>query len=159
MKEAQFLHELGLYIAIFTTPDFMQLGRNALFYGTLGRRIGLFGVPRLKEAKASFFSSLQRLTPMPTPRNKQLNLGILDGPLLAFYPQDPVTIVQIEIDPVMRESPLKQTNDMPGCRPILHIGLEDFYNFHIDSMVESDHLRSEMLMLKYGPGFLLTPMA
>jgi 2-polyprenyl-6-methoxyphenol hydroxylase-like FAD-dependent oxidoreductase len=60
-EEAQFLHELGLYIAIFTTPDFMQLGRDALYYGTLGRRVGLFGVQTKKEAKASFFFASEPL--------------------------------------------------------------------------------------------------
>ena len=54
-EEARFLRELGLYIAIFTTPDFMHLDRNGLYYGTLGRRVGLFGVRRKKEAMASFF--------------------------------------------------------------------------------------------------------
>ena len=49
-EEARFLRELGLYIAIFTTPDFMHLDRNGLYYGTLGRRVGLFGVRRKKEA-------------------------------------------------------------------------------------------------------------
>jgi hypothetical protein len=60
-EEAQFPHELGLYIAIFTTPDFMQLGSNALYYGTLGRRVGLFGAPQKKEAKASFFFASEPL--------------------------------------------------------------------------------------------------
>ena len=60
-EEAQFLHELGLYIAIFTTPDFMHLGGDALYYGTLGRRVGLFGVARKKEAKASFFFASEPL--------------------------------------------------------------------------------------------------
>lgn len=60
-EEAQFLHELGLYIAIFTTPDFMNLGRDALYYGTLGRRVGLFGDRTRKEAKASFFFTSEPL--------------------------------------------------------------------------------------------------
>lgn len=54
-EEARFLHDLGLYIAIFTTPDFMHLGRNGLYHATLGRRVGLFGVNGKKEAMASFF--------------------------------------------------------------------------------------------------------
>jgi 2-polyprenyl-6-methoxyphenol hydroxylase-like FAD-dependent oxidoreductase len=60
-EEAQFLHELGLYIAIFTVPDFMQLNGNALFYGTLGRRVGLFGVRQKQEAKASFYFASEPL--------------------------------------------------------------------------------------------------
>ena len=60
-EEARFLHELGLYIAIFTVPDFMQLGGDAVFYGTLGRRVGLFGVPQKKEAKASFYFASEPL--------------------------------------------------------------------------------------------------
>ncbi len=58
-EEAQFLHELGLYIAIFTTPDFMHLDGNALYYGTLGRRVGLFGVRQklVKRRPPSYFAS------------------------------------------------------------------------------------------------------
>jgi 2-polyprenyl-6-methoxyphenol hydroxylase-like FAD-dependent oxidoreductase len=60
-EEARFLHHFGLYVAIFTTPDFMHLDRNALFYGTLGRRVGLFGVGQKKEARASFYFASEPL--------------------------------------------------------------------------------------------------
>jgi 2-polyprenyl-6-methoxyphenol hydroxylase-like FAD-dependent oxidoreductase len=60
-EEAQFLHEFGLYVAIFTVPDFMNVNGDGLFYGTLGRRVGLFGVRQKKEAKASFYFSSEPL--------------------------------------------------------------------------------------------------
>jgi len=53
--EADYIHHLGLYLAIFTTPNFMNLGMNALYYGSLGKRVGLFGAADGKEARASFY--------------------------------------------------------------------------------------------------------
>jgi len=34
----------------------------------------------------------------------------------------------------MRKSLLKEANDISGNQVILHIGLEDFYNVHIDNI-------------------------
>ena len=63
--------------------------------------------------------------------DQQLNLRFFDRSLPAFYPKDPVTVVQVEIDPAMRKiSPQKEDNT-PGSLLILHISLEDLYDFHI----------------------------
>ncbi|MEO6979174.1 MAG: FAD-dependent monooxygenase, partial [Mucilaginibacter sp.] len=54
--EARFLHHLGIYFAIFTTPNFMDLKDMAgLYYGTLGRRTGIFSARQDTEARASFY--------------------------------------------------------------------------------------------------------
>ena len=86
---------------------------------------------------------LQRLAMMPASRYQQLDLGFFDLPLLAFYPQDPVTVIQVKIDPAMGKGLLQEEDDMSGNQLVLHIRLEDFYNFHIH------YYRSkEMLMEK-----------
>lgn len=54
-KEAKFINHLGLYIAIFTTPNYMDLGMDGLYYGTLGKRVGIFGARKSTEARASFY--------------------------------------------------------------------------------------------------------
>jgi 2-polyprenyl-6-methoxyphenol hydroxylase-like FAD-dependent oxidoreductase len=54
-EEPQFVRDLGYYIAIFTTPNFMNLDDSGLYYGTLGKRVGIFSARKNKEAKASFF--------------------------------------------------------------------------------------------------------
>ncbi|MEN0052520.1 MAG: FAD-dependent monooxygenase [Mucilaginibacter sp.] len=54
--ESQFMHHLGIYFAIFSTPNFMQLQDMAgLYYGTLGKRVGLFSAKQDTEARASFY--------------------------------------------------------------------------------------------------------
>jgi 2-polyprenyl-6-methoxyphenol hydroxylase-like FAD-dependent oxidoreductase len=54
-EEQQFIHNLGLYVAIFTIPNFMDLDMSGLYYSTLARRVGIFGARQNTEAKASFF--------------------------------------------------------------------------------------------------------
>ena len=81
---------------------------------------------------------------MTASRDQQLDLGFLDLPQLALYPQDPVTVVQVKIDPAMRKGLLQEENDMSGNPLILHIGLEDFYNFHTDNIVRLS-LRSQII--------------
>jgi 2-polyprenyl-6-methoxyphenol hydroxylase-like FAD-dependent oxidoreductase len=54
-EESRFIHHLGYYIAIFTTPNFMNLDHSGLYYGTLGKRVGIFSARENTEAKASFF--------------------------------------------------------------------------------------------------------
>jgi 2-polyprenyl-6-methoxyphenol hydroxylase-like FAD-dependent oxidoreductase len=54
-QERDFIHHLGLYIAIFTIPNFMNLGMDARYYGSLGKRVGVFGAKHGEEAKASFY--------------------------------------------------------------------------------------------------------
>ncbi len=54
--ESQFMHHLGIYFAIFSTPNFMQLKDMAgLYYGTLGKRVGVFSANNDTEARASFY--------------------------------------------------------------------------------------------------------
>jgi 2-polyprenyl-6-methoxyphenol hydroxylase-like FAD-dependent oxidoreductase len=54
-KETDYMHHLGLYIAIFTTPQFPNLGMDGLYYGVPGKRMGIFGARNGTEAKASFY--------------------------------------------------------------------------------------------------------
>jgi 2-polyprenyl-6-methoxyphenol hydroxylase-like FAD-dependent oxidoreductase len=53
--ESKFIHHLGLYISIFTVSNFMNLGMDAVYYGELGRRVGVFGADQGAEAKVSFY--------------------------------------------------------------------------------------------------------
>lgn len=54
--ESKFMHHLGIYFAIFTTPNFMDLKDMAgLYYGTLGKRVGIFSAKEDTEARASFY--------------------------------------------------------------------------------------------------------
>ena len=59
--EAQFMHHLGIYFAIFTTPNYMNLKDMAgLYYDTLGKRVGVFSAKEDTEARASlYFASPQ----------------------------------------------------------------------------------------------------
>jgi 2-polyprenyl-6-methoxyphenol hydroxylase-like FAD-dependent oxidoreductase len=54
-EESRFVSDLGYYVAIFTIPNFMSLDRSGLYYGTLGRKVGIFSARENTEAKASFF--------------------------------------------------------------------------------------------------------
>lgn len=54
-EESRFLHDLGLYVAIYTTPNYLDLKMDGLYYGTLGKRVGIFGARESAEARASFF--------------------------------------------------------------------------------------------------------
>ncbi|PWV55620.1 FAD-dependent monooxygenase [Chitinophaga sp. S165] len=54
-NESNYIHHLGLYIAIFTTPQFIDLGMDGLYYGVPGKRMGVFGARNGKEARASFY--------------------------------------------------------------------------------------------------------
>jgi 2-polyprenyl-6-methoxyphenol hydroxylase-like FAD-dependent oxidoreductase len=53
--EERFIHNLGYYVAIFTTPNHMNLDHSGLYYGTLGKKVGIFSARENSEAKASFF--------------------------------------------------------------------------------------------------------
>src|ERR1700733_2336674 len=54
-EESRFVRDLGYYVAIFTIPNFMNLDHSGLYYGTLGRKVGIFSARENTEAKASFF--------------------------------------------------------------------------------------------------------
>ena len=53
--ESRFIHHLGYYVSIFTIPNYMNLDRSGLFFGTLGKKIGIFSARDNSEANASFF--------------------------------------------------------------------------------------------------------
>ncbi len=53
-EEALFTRYLGYHCSIFSIPNYLQLGQNALYYGTVGKKVGIFGRNE-REAKASFF--------------------------------------------------------------------------------------------------------
>jgi 2-polyprenyl-6-methoxyphenol hydroxylase-like FAD-dependent oxidoreductase len=55
-SEADFMHHLGIYFAIFTAPNFMDLKDMAgFYYGTLGKRVGVFSAKHDTAASASFY--------------------------------------------------------------------------------------------------------
>lgn len=56
-EENKYLSHLGLYIAVFTTPNFMNVGMDGVFYGSPGKRVGVFGACEGREARASFYFS------------------------------------------------------------------------------------------------------
>ncbi|MBC9913531.1 FAD-dependent monooxygenase [Chitinophaga varians] len=60
-EENKYVSHLGLYLAIFTTPNFMNVGMDGLYYGSLGKRVGVFGACEGKEARASFYFSSEPL--------------------------------------------------------------------------------------------------
>ncbi|KAA2243269.1 FAD-dependent oxidoreductase [Chitinophaga agrisoli] len=53
--EASYIKHMGLYIAIFTVPNFMDQGMDGVYYGVPGKRVGIFGADNGKEARASFY--------------------------------------------------------------------------------------------------------
>lgn len=54
-EESRFVHHLGYYVSIFTIPNYMNLDQSGLYYGTLGKKVGIFSARENREAKASFF--------------------------------------------------------------------------------------------------------
>jgi hypothetical protein len=74
---------------------------------------------------------------MPASRDQQLDPGRFDHPLLTLYPQDPVAIIQVEIDPAMGKGPLQKQDDLPGSPLVLHVCLENLYIFHTDTFIRS----------------------
>ena len=59
--EASFVRYLGYCVAIFTIPNYLNLDRSGLYYGTLGRKVGIFSGGDPREAKASFFFATEPL--------------------------------------------------------------------------------------------------
>lgn len=54
--EQRFLHHLGIYFAIFTAPNFMNLKDMAgLYYGSLGKRAGVFSAIKDTKSQSSFY--------------------------------------------------------------------------------------------------------
>jgi 2-polyprenyl-6-methoxyphenol hydroxylase-like FAD-dependent oxidoreductase len=56
-NEANFVRYLGYYVSIFTVPNHLHLDHSGLYYGTLGKKVGIFSGGDPREAKASFFFS------------------------------------------------------------------------------------------------------
>ncbi|MBM7129044.1 FAD-dependent monooxygenase [Dyella mobilis] len=54
-NEAEILHEMGYYLAIFTVPDYLGLHDQGRYYTQLGKRVGYFGSKNDGSAKASFY--------------------------------------------------------------------------------------------------------
>ena len=61
-EEANFVRYLGYYVSIFTIPNHLKLDRSGLYYGTLGKKVGIFNSGDPKESKASFFFATEPLT-------------------------------------------------------------------------------------------------
>jgi len=59
--EADFTRYLGYYISIFSIPNYLNLDRSGLYYGTLGKKVGIFGGGTQHKATASFFFATQPL--------------------------------------------------------------------------------------------------
>jgi 2-polyprenyl-6-methoxyphenol hydroxylase-like FAD-dependent oxidoreductase len=60
-EEDKFVRYLGCYVSIFTIPNYLCLERSGLYYGTLGKKIGIFSGGDPREAKASFFFTTESL--------------------------------------------------------------------------------------------------
>ncbi|HEX4808164.1 MAG TPA: FAD-dependent monooxygenase [Bryobacteraceae bacterium] len=60
-EEAKFERYLGYYVSIFTIPNYLNLDRSGLYYGTLGKKVGIFSGGDQREAKASFFFATEPL--------------------------------------------------------------------------------------------------
>jgi 2-polyprenyl-6-methoxyphenol hydroxylase-like FAD-dependent oxidoreductase len=54
-EERRFIRNLGYYIAIFTTPNFLELKGRGVYYTARGSKIGVFSARRNTEAKASSY--------------------------------------------------------------------------------------------------------
>ncbi|RFS22800.1 FAD-dependent oxidoreductase [Chitinophaga silvatica] len=54
-EENSFNTHLGLYVAIFTTPNFLNLNMDGVYYSSLGKRVGVFGANAGAEARASLY--------------------------------------------------------------------------------------------------------
>ncbi|MGB6871132.1 MAG: FAD-dependent monooxygenase [Acidobacteriaceae bacterium] len=60
-EEARFVRYLGYYVSIFTIPNYLNLDHAGLYYGTLGKKVGIFSGGDRGEAKASFFFASEPL--------------------------------------------------------------------------------------------------
>jgi 2-polyprenyl-6-methoxyphenol hydroxylase-like FAD-dependent oxidoreductase len=59
--EADFVRHLGCYLAIFTVPNYLPLDHSGLYYGTVGKKVGLFSGGDQQEAVASFYFAAEPL--------------------------------------------------------------------------------------------------
>jgi 2-polyprenyl-6-methoxyphenol hydroxylase-like FAD-dependent oxidoreductase len=54
-EERSFVRYMGYYVSIFSIPNYLDLDHAGLYYGTLGKKVGIFSGGDGREAKASFF--------------------------------------------------------------------------------------------------------
>ena len=59
--EPSFVRYMGYFVAIFTIPNYLNLDRSGVYYGTLGKKVGIFSSGDRREAKASFFFATEPL--------------------------------------------------------------------------------------------------
>jgi 2-polyprenyl-6-methoxyphenol hydroxylase-like FAD-dependent oxidoreductase len=64
-EESKFARYLGCYVSIFTIPNYLNLDHSGLYYGTLGKRVGIFSGGDARDANASFFFTSE---PLPLAR-------------------------------------------------------------------------------------------
>lgn len=55
--ESQFIHYLGAYTSIFTTPNFFHLDRQEMYYYTPGKVVGTYSTGESADAKSFFYFS------------------------------------------------------------------------------------------------------
>src|SRR5581483_6066714 len=60
-EEEKFVRYLGYYVSIFTIPNYLGLDRKGLYFGTLGKKIGIFNGGDQRKATASFFFATEPL--------------------------------------------------------------------------------------------------
>jgi 2-polyprenyl-6-methoxyphenol hydroxylase-like FAD-dependent oxidoreductase len=60
-EEARFIRHLGYYVSIFTIPNYLNLDHAGLYYGSPGKKVGIFSGGEAHEAKASFFFASEPL--------------------------------------------------------------------------------------------------
>jgi len=60
-EEAAFVRYLGYYVSIFTIPNCLALDHSGVYYGTLGKKVGIFSGGDPREAMASFFFATEPL--------------------------------------------------------------------------------------------------
>jgi 2-polyprenyl-6-methoxyphenol hydroxylase-like FAD-dependent oxidoreductase len=60
-EEAAFVRYLGYHVAIFTIPNYLNLDRSGVYYGTLGKKVGVFSGGDPRRASASFFFATEPL--------------------------------------------------------------------------------------------------
>jgi 2-polyprenyl-6-methoxyphenol hydroxylase-like FAD-dependent oxidoreductase len=70
-KEADFVRYLGFHVSVFTIPNYLNLENAGLYYGTLGKKVGIFSGGDPREAKASFFFSTEPLDHMRRDSDRQ----------------------------------------------------------------------------------------
>jgi 2-polyprenyl-6-methoxyphenol hydroxylase-like FAD-dependent oxidoreductase len=54
-EESKFVRNLGFNISIFSIPNYLNLDHAGLYYGTLGKKVGIFSGGPPAKAQASFF--------------------------------------------------------------------------------------------------------